>query len=969
MFATKLNAQRYPFREYSVVDGLPQSQAIKLVQDKRGFIWIVTRNGLSRFDGLEFVNYFRKNGLPTNGIFDIIEDTSGVILTLSKSGLSRYTGNSFITYPVPESLHDFNPTTIISHDSNNNFYILWNGPDKSKDRIILFREGQYFEYGKKFAALDTMHIIYMKVDESSDAIIIGNRQNYLWAWKDSTLISLRSSPFDMIFDDIDGPRFLSNDTIYYYYNGKVMTYNFRKNIRESSVLYNQAQLTREVLLYYNKSNYKISLPFNYTGYFVDNEGILWLTSEGNLNRLLSTAFNTYSENDVGAPNIWAITGDRNGHILFGTLYNTLIEFDGVKFTERTDWKHLYKGNISFFKGSRLMSDGDTWISTSNGVLIWDGSTFSRLKGIPELVQICYIYEDPDDKTVMLGTQIGLFIIKDGKIEVLPRFNDNDLGVIEGVAKDNDGIYWLSGHKGVLRFDGITATPLKEDVLSQAFTYTIVKDSHGGLWVTSKEGLFFRGKKAPVFVPGLPDAVNKSANSILVIDSTHIIVGRPADVCMIDLKKFYNNDRDYYRIYDKNDGFEGKDCIDNGIFKDQSGRLWVLTSSNVVVFDPAKLKINKHPPEIKLTGFNFQTGSRSWEPVDSSGFFYNIPDNIKLSRRQNKIQFTFVGISYSNPENVRLQYRLTGFDDIWSVPSARRTQTYENLPPGNYTFEVKGTNADGIETPEPFRISFRIVPAFWQTTIFIIGVLSLIVTISVVITLIIVKRRQKKAKEKERIRSEFSRLQMTSVLKQFDPHFTFNVISSVGSLIMKGEKETAYDYITKLSALLRTLLSDGTANLRSLSDEVDFVRRYCDLQKLRFKDRFNFSIVINEDVDLQIEIPKMLIQTFVENSIKHGFENRLIGGKVSVSIGKNKNGTEISITDNGIGRKAASKFSSRGTGQGLKILSGFFDVINANNISKSTLYISDLEENGKPSGTRVYIYIPDDYRFEFARSEK
>lgn len=892
-----------------------------------------------------------------------------MILTLSKSGLSKYTGNSFITYPVPEILHNYNPTSVISHDSKNNFFILWNGPDKTKDRIILFNNGEYTEYGKKYPALDTMHIIYMRVDKASDAIFLGNKQNCIWAWNGSTLKSLRSAPFDMVFDDIDGTRFVSNDSLYYYYNNKLEVFNFRKTFRESSVLYNQSHLSREIQLYYNRRNFKINLPFNYTGYFVDNEGVLWLTSEGNLNRLLSTAFNTFSENDIGASNIWAITEDRNGHIWFGSLYGSLIEWDGKEFRERPEWKHLFKRPVGFFKGSRVLSNSDIWFSTDNGVLIWNGTSFSTLKGLPEDTQICFIYEDPDNKTIMLGTQIGLFIIKDKNIELLPRFNDSDLGVIEGVVKDDYGTYWLSGHKGVLKFDGITAVPLKEDVLSQAFTYTIVKDSHGGLWVTSEEGLFFREKDAAAFVPGLPDAVNKSANSILVIDSNHIITGRPSDVCMIDLKKFYSKDKDYYRIYDKNDGFEGKDCIDNGIIKDKSGKLWILTSSNVVVFDPGKLKINKYPPEIKLTGFNFQTDSLNWEPVDSSRFFYKIPDNLKLSRRQNKIQFTFVGISYSNPENVKLQYRLTGFDDIWSMPSTKRIQTYENLPPGSYTFEVKGSNADGIETPEPFKISFRIIPAFWQTTIFRIGVLTLIVALSVIITLLVVRRHQIKVKEKERVKSEFSRLQMTSVLKQFDPHFTFNVISSVGSLIMKGEKEIAYDYITKLSSLLRTLLSDGTMIIRSLSDELDFVRRYCDLQKLRFKDRFNFKIEIDENVDLQREIPKMLIQTFVENAIKHGFENRLIGGDVFIAVDKTEAGVEIVIQDNGIGRAAASKFSKKGTGQGLKIISGFFDVMNVNNKCKSALLITDLQKNGIPSGTKVSINIPDDYRFEFGGNEK
>jgi hypothetical protein len=968
-YTGNLVAQSFPFREYSVVDGLPQSQATKIVQDSRGFIWIITRNGLSRFDGLEFVNYFRKDGLPSNAINDVIEDTSGTIMALSKSGISWYTGNRFVTYPVPQVFKGLHPAVQISRDSKNNFYILSTGPDKGKGRIILFNDGIYTDYGNKYPALDTMHIIYLKVDKASDALIIGEKDNFLWEWKNETLKSLRSAKLDMIFDDLDGFRCISNDTIYKYNNGKLEVYNFKSSSRKSALLYNQSQLTREILLYYNKDNYKISLPFNFTGYFIDNEDVVWLTSEGNLFRLLSTAFNTFSETDIGAPNIWAISEDRNGHIWFGSLYNSLIEWDGREFRERTEWKRLYNRPIGFFKGSRVMANGDTWFSTDNGVLIWNGTTFSILKGLPPDTQICYIYEDPDDKSVMLGTQMGLFVIRNGNLTLLQDFNDNNLGVIEGITKDDSGIYWFSGHKGVLKFDGKTPVSVEENVLSQAFTYTIIKDFFGGLWVTSEEGLFFKGKDSPMFVSGLPDAFNKSANSIISIDSTHILVGRPADICIIDLKKFYSNSHsDYFRIYDRNDGFEGKDCLDNGLIKDRNGRFWILTSSNVILFDPGKVKINNTPPVIRLTGFSYQTDSLTWEPVDKSNFFYKIPDELRLNMHQNKVQMKFAALSFTNPENVKLQYRLLGFDDQWSLPLNKRFVIYEKLPPGHYIFQVKGTNADGIETAEPFAMEFRIIPAFWQTNLFLMCFVILIIALSVIITLNIMRRRLSKQKEEERLRSELSRLQMSSVLKQFDPHFSFNVISSVGSLIMKGEKELAYDYIIKLSALLRTLLSDGSIIFRSLSDEIDFVRRYCELQKLRFKDRFDFKITIDENVDLHREIPKMIIQTFVENAIKHGFENRIGGGKVVIEISKTEDATEIAITDNGIGRDAALKNSRNGTGQGLKIINGIFGLMNEYNSCKSTVEITDIEVNKVTSGTRVQVIIPDNYRFEFGNSE-
>lgn len=968
-FYTELGAQSFPFREYTVVDGLPQSQAAKLFQDSRGFIWIITKNGISRFDGIDFVNYFRKNSLLSNNVYGILEDTSGVIWTLSKGGMSRYTGNRFVNFPIPDTLSKFFPTENTSQDNNNNLLILWLGPVPGKNRIIIFNNGKYIDYSKKYYALDTMHIQYMSFEKASDRLLLFDRNNNLWIWNEALLELKKCRRLDRIFTEQDSFRGVCNDTLFYFNKGKLEVYDYKAKSGKTIAMINIVEVSRELNFYRDNTKFNTTLPFNFTGYFADNEDVMWLTSEGGLYKLLSAAFTSYSDEDIGKPNNWAISEDRNGHIWFGSLYGTLVEFDGKEFRERTEWKRFFHPTVSFFKGSRVMLNGDIWFSTSEGILIWDGSRFSVFEGLPEYTQIVYIYEDPENGIIMFATQIGLYVIKDGKMDLLTRFRDSDLGVIEGVTKDDDGMYWLSGHKGLIKYDLKTPLPVLDNTLPQALTYTIEKDSYGGIWVTSDEGLYFKGKDSQEFVHGLPEAINSSANSIIIMDNTRILVGRVSDICIIDLEKLYRREKNYFRVYDRTDGFEGKDCLDNGIIKDKIGKFWILTSDNVVIFDPKNLRINNTPPLIRFTGFFYQTDSLTWEPIDSSNFFYKIPNEIQLNRHQNKVQITFSGISFTNPENVRLQYRLVGFDKQWSIPLNKRFVVYENLPPGHYSFQVKGTNADGIETDEPLIMEFRIIPAFWETNLFFISSILLIIALSVIITLKIMRKRLQKQREEEKLRSELSSLQMSSVLKQFDPHFSFNVISSVGSLIMKGEKELAYDYIIKLSALLRTLLSDGSLILRSLSDEIDFVRRYCELQKLRFKDRFDFKILIDENVDLQREIPKMIIQTFVENAIKHGFENRIEGGRVIIDIHKTDIATEISIIDNGIGRDAALKSNTKGTGQGVALINGIFGLMNVYNSGKSTVEISDMLDLGKPSGTKVSINIPDGYRFEFGNSEK
>jgi ligand-binding sensor domain-containing protein len=938
-------------------------------QGSRGFMWITTRNGLSRFDGIEFINYYRKDGIPSNYVNNMFEDHSGTLWTLTYNGLSKYTGKGFKFYPLtkPLNLYSISPGSMYNFDKNNRIYLLASKPGISYYKLLLFKNEEYYDYSSQFHSLDTLSKMYIYYDQSSDAMVIMDKRGYLWLWKNEILKKLSDYKYDFIYTDRNKLLIERSDVTFEYKNGTITNFILGNNSGEPEVLRNFPSLNNTVDFFDGKFVNHINLPFVPTSTSIDMEGNLWFSSETNINRLLSTAFTSFSEEEINTKSIWAIAADKNNHIWFGSLYNELIEYDGKKFINRDEYKTLIKGDLSFYKGSRLLKNGELWLSTDRGVIIWDGKAFSRLKGIPDHEQICYIYEDPDNKTIMLGAGRGLYIIKNGNIEFISAFNDNKLGVIEGVTKDDDGFYWLSGHHGLSKYDGVNIIPIRDNELSAGYTYTIEKDKNGGIWVTSEEGLFFKAKASQSFIHGLPEENNKPANSIIVMDSSHILVGRVSDICIIDLDMFYSNERNYFRIYNSTDGFNGSDCLDNGIVEDKSGRFWILTSDRVVIFDPLKIKKNKWPPKLNITGFYYQTDTLSWAPLDSSSFFYNIPDKIRLSKSQNKVQITFSGISTTNPEKVTYRYFLKGYNTKWSLPANKRFVVYEKLPPGTYSFQLKAANADGIENPQPLVMNFSVIPAFWQTKLFKISAILLLLFSTAAVTFLITKKRHKRKEEKERLRTELSRLQMSSVLRQFDPHFTFNVISSVGSLIMKGEKETAYDYITKLSGLLRTVLSDGSLIIKPLSDEISFVKRYCELQKLRFKDRFSFDIKVDNTVNLQREIPKMTIQTFVENSIKHGFEDRATGGRIDIKIRNIEKRLEILIMDNGIGRVAAGRHGTGGTGYGLKIIRGLFEALNSGNNDQASIKIYDLEENGMPSGTEVKIVIPDDYQFNLGSS--
>jgi len=945
---------------------LPQSQVDEIIQDSRGFLWIITKNGLSRYDGVEFVNYFKRDGLPSSYVYRVTEDLKGTIWAVNAEGISEYTGSGFRYYRPPEEFRSLIYSKALAYKDKLLLFVTLS--NNGTGRIQTFSDSTYSEFSRSYPALDKLQMMDIAYTSSTDEPIILDRDGFVHLWKNEQLKKLAISNFRGLFYNKKGIIAYS-DQGNYAYDGTtfVRTKSFLESGRPDA-LFTGPVLGRKLDYYDGKTLIHIDLAVNTSDYFIDSENVLWLESENNMFRLLSSSFYGFSYQDIGEQNIWAIAADRSGHLWFGSLYGSLTEYDGEKFIQRKEHKSLFQSGLAFYKGSRLMSDGVLWFSTNLGVLTWDGVKFSRLKDIPPASQVCYIYEDPVDKSVLVGTEKGLYLIKSDSVSFFSRFNDNDLGIIEGVLRLDYGKYLLSGHHGLIEFDGKNPIPLREEILPDVFTYTIEKDISGGIWVTSDDGLYFRAKSSERFVHGLPESINKAANSISIIDKTHILVGRGYDICIIDLDKFYRNEKEYFRVYDKSDGFEGSDCIDNGIVQDRSGRSWILTANKVVRFDPSGLKVNKIPPKLHITGLFFQNDSLEWLPVETNNLFYGLQDVIKLNHLQNKIQISFTGISTTNPEKVLIQYRLAGIDDKWSIPSSKRSVIYEKLTPGNYEFELKAMNADGIETPEPLVMAIRVLPTVWQTLLF--KILSVFVSIILIVafTAMYLARRNRKKAEETRLRSELASLQMNSVLSQFDPHFTFNVISSVGSLIMKGEKEVAYDFMSKLSGLLRTVLSDGSIIVRPLADELDFVKRYCELQRLRFKERFNYQINVDRNVDLQREIPKMTIQTFVENAIKHGFDNRKSGGKVLVTLSNIDNNLEILIKDDGIGRSEASISSAKGSGNGIRLVSGLLEIMNSKNHEKAILEVRDLFENERPSGTEVRIFIPAGYSFTLDKKQ-
>ncbi len=212
-------------------------------------------------------------------------------------------------------------------------------------------------------------------------------------------------------------------------------------------------------------------------------------------------------------------------------------------------------------------------------------------------------------------------------------------------------------------------------------------------------------------------------------------------------------------------------------------------------------------------------------------------------------------------------------------------------------------------------------------------------------------------KKNRIRNEIVQLQLKNMKNQMNPHFTFNVFNAIASKIRKESPKTYPDFI-QFSKLIRNILESSDKITRSLSEEISYLESYLELEKLRFPDKFDYVIEMDDGIDTSTKVPKMILQTYVENAIKHGIRHKERKGHIEVSITSDNKNITISIKDDGVGRAKAKELSTDSTGFGLQIMENYYRLFNEYNEARIAHEIIDLYDNtGKPSGTKVVVSIP------------
>ena len=197
----------------------------------------------------------------------------------------------------------------------------------------------------------------------------------------------------------------------------------------------------------------------------------------------------------------------------------------------------------------------------------------------------------------------------------------------------------------------------------------------------------------------------------------------------------------------------------------------------------------------------------------------------------------------------------------------------------------------------------------------------------------------------------------------NPHFIFNALNSVNNFIAKSDERSANRYLSDFSTLMRAVLENSDEDFIPLSKELELLELYTKLEHSRFSDKFDYAIIVDEDIDIDaFQIPPMLLQPYIENAIWHGLRYREDKGFLKIELKqKDKFALEISITDNGIGRKNSAALKTQNQkkqkSKGMGNIKKRIEILNDMYKDKVDVFISDLETNG--TGTKVLFTIKKD----------
>ncbi len=898
LFSLHSSAQERKFTYYTTADGLPSNFIYKCIEDDRGFLWIATDAGVARFDGNNFVTYDTKKGLPDTEVLDFVKDGNGRIwLKIFKRGACYYDEKKdrFISEKDDATLK-------LTESATYHINILSDGG-------IAYSgvNSEIFKNDKKIIAAigrNYNNSIITTILLNNNEIITANgwSANY---WVNEKLIdSLILFPFNNVTTRIPVSV---NDTLYYFNlddNSIHMfwDFNFQNN------LFNKKQIVlTETIRNFNICGNYLWASTHSGKVFKLNR--FTLQKEDILNNGVTNSVYTDSKG-----NTWICTVDKGLIKVNNQSVKTVALPDGFfnrNFLSICKWKNkIYAGNYnaeiietnfsSVISHTLNTQNFSPWIRqllpSPHGLLSGgEGGLYLNFKPLK------------NGETLLRGIKSFAFIddenLVTAKSSILDRFNisTNSLqrlvkgrGTAITVSQKKEIYYGTT--EGLFRFQYYDTTkdvlPIPNPKLLSERITNLYAAKDDLLWVaTPSEGVFVF--KNDTLLAQISTSYFLISNAVKHIHSEKpgtVWVATNKGISAIDYTFTYNKFQ--YNI--RNIG------VADGLLSPQVNAIWVendtvyAATANGINYFPASITPPDNKLQVYITGFS--VNGRDTSLISSLSFPHRFK-SIMLRFAAPEINGSTVSYQY-NINNAGWQNNNNGLLEL------------PQLKPGNYSIDVRAIDANGKASAMISNFLFTIQPAWWQTWWF----MGLVISIIVGLLFYLLQRSDQKRRQKEleqlATQQKMTDLELQAVKAQINPHFVFNCLNSIKSLIHQQQYEDADKYLDDFSYLLRSTIDHSSQKMIPLKDEIKYIDNYLRLEQLRFGKKLTYKIDSTVDGSKQLQIPSMLLQPYVENAIKHGIRNLADGtGFVHIDFTQTPVTLTCRIDDNGVGREAAAQINT------------------------------------------------------------
>jgi len=1000
----------FKFKNYTTQNGLVHDFTRKCCKDSKGFLWIITQNGLSRFDGVNFKN-FRNNpkdstSLPYNDILDIAIDENDRIWLAYGSGLCYYDQRKqgFVVIRSAFSTGSF--SLVYNEKKKAVWYNTYKGLFKiNTGNLAITATSQQPAYkGEPYVTFaDSKGLIWTGIRRWG--YYVYNTANNTCKYYDNNYwprgfyeddegkiwISTWGSGFQL-FDGKDGsgvnktyslqPKQYLGAAIY---QGAAQSIPLTgKNIiwvlthTRGLGLFDKQQRKFVKWITYDPAK-KSNLLNNFSNYiYTDKDGVIWICSWRGLSKI------NKQEQQFQSAELPALDGDA---------YNLIAGIKDDPFNNKISWLAVNGSGVA--KYDKQQEKIVQWY--------YHDYAFDKNDIYYDWRWTKAMYQDAK-KRLWLPTDGGLIKIENGSVDTVSlRLRGAQIFLQAGKMILANDDFWIFTSEGIVKFNtnnhqykfylnqpGIGAHKLlPANLFDGAFI------NNGQLLCAGWNGLYLLDtvtgtfKDIPVNIKG-----NNSLKDFMVVEKINNKVYIGGAFGLLE----YNTDLQKFSI--KGAEQEIFKLENNSLRKDSLNKLWIYTLHGLFRYDPDKDEFkkftspdgiyNSSSDPVQLFDYNknmyigYRMAYTKFNPLEIDintnrvkPFVVdmkidNRPGNVlldsfaqkqlNLTYKQNNIVFEFTGIDYTNSEYITFEHMLEGFDKAWIADGTKRTATYQNLGGGPYVFKVRATNSHGIKTGDIAQVRFYIHPPFWQTWWFkILCVLAFVVAV-ILIALYRIKKIVHVEKEKTAVNKMIAELEMKALRSQMNPHFIFNSINSIQKYIWENKQEDASEYLTKFSKLVRIILDNSMKKLVTLEDEMISLQLYLELEHRRCNNKFDYYVNINNAIGGSILVPPMLMQPYIENAIWHGLLQKEGRGKLIIDISTAGPKTIVcTIEDDGIGRKTAGEIKkekrNNNVSYGMQITQQRLSMTEIDGQAGKVIIEDLYTPGGKAAGTRIILEIP------------